>query len=313
MRLSLVLVLLALPAFGSNVLVVPDDEARARGVGDIVVEVLSNAGVTLKLAGPKAPITECTRQDDPAERRKCLSEFGTRATVSSVLFVAVTEDKKVITATLELVAQATGKLVKAITIKATTAKWEKQAGTQLKVLKGPINAQRFVAREIAREIPATKTGEPEPKPEPGEAKVEEPKAEEPAAKEEPAPEKAAVAGRDESRREPEADDRPVNTTLTPTDERPEVSVEDSEPTHAGAWTVTGVSLAAVAVATTVGLIGLAGKSRLDSAPNGLSPMSYGQATALQSASNTQLTVALIVGLVAIASGATAGLLWGYAQ
>lgn len=305
LALSLVVALGSLPALASSVLVVPSDEARAQGLGDVVVDVLGAAGVTVKLAGANAPVVGCARETNETTRRGCLAEYATRATTSTVLLVTVSEEKRQLRATLELVAQASGKELKTFRIKAPAERWQKQATSQLRGLARLALAQQYVAREVERELPPV-AEEPARGDEPRAATEDTP----PVAPREEAPAREDTARRAGPEPEPVRPDRPVDTRLTPGSDDPEMELEDSGPSHAAAWTFTGVGLVSAAVATTVGLIGLAGKSRLESAPNGLSTLSYGQALELRGASNGQLTVALVAGLVAIVTGTVAGLLWG---
>lgn len=304
-RCPLVLAIIASAASASNVLVVPSDDARALGLGDVVVEVLSNAGVPLKVAGAKAPAAACLRSGRAAERRACLVEVATQSNVSTVLVLTASEQRRVTVGSFELVSQATGKPLKAFTVRAPAARWARQATPQLRALKGLIGAQHFA------EPPAPRVeARVEPKPEPVEAKPEPVEA-----KPEPPPE--PVEPRPEPRPEPEptvvaASDRPTSTTLTPAVEPEPLGLTSKAParSHTLAWTATGVAVGAAALSGVLGGIGLASKGRLESAPDGIASLSHKQAVALQGQANGQLTGALVAGLVAVASGAAAGVLWG---
>jgi hypothetical protein len=65
----------------------------------------------------------------------------------------------------------------------------------------------------------------------------------------------------------------------------------------------------IPTAAAFGGLGLSAKSRLDHLDNGVSPLTYSQAVALQGQTNQDMTIALGAGIGAAVAAVIAGVLW----
>lgn len=274
MRWLVCCLMLPLTGHAASVLLVPVDE-KARVLSDELGEAFGAAKLIVKTAGPGSPALTCLK--DPA-REACLGNIGDKAKVVAVFVVSGALKGGKGTLTLELLAQ--GKVVK----KEST-----------KVNKGKVKAQ--MRAPIARLLKLLPKSEPS-------APVEVPKLTITETPREPEPEPVVA----------DAPRKAEPVALTPSRPRDDLSLQQPSLKQAkpkvAAWVVTGLAVAAAGTAATFGGLGLAGKGQLATAPEGVSPLSYSQAAALQQSSNTQLTIALGAGIGAGVSGVVAAILWG---
>jgi hypothetical protein len=272
----LVCSVLLLPVFANaaSVLLVPTDE-KARALAEELVEPFGAQKLTVKTAGAGSPAATCLKAKD---RVPCLTALAEKAKVMAVFVVsgAMKGAKGVLT--LELIAD--GKVIKKDSTKVNKGKVKAQ-------MKGPVEkllalVPRPSEEPVTQPARATVTDTPKD-PEPV-VVADAPKKEEPvltpAAKPEP---------------DPLALQQPM-----PKQPKPKV----------GAVVMTVLAVAAAGTAATFGGLGLANKNQLETAPNGVSPLSYSEATQLQQTSNTQLTVSLGTGIGAGVAGVVAAILWG---
>jgi hypothetical protein len=267
--------LLPLAAPAASVLLVPTDE-KARVLAEELVEPFGAQKLTVKTAGAGSPAVSCLKAKD---RVPCLTALGEKAKVIAVFVVsgAMKGAKGVLT--LELIAD--GKVLKKDSTKVNKGKVKAQ-------LRGPVErllamvprASDEPAAAPVRAIVTDTPKEPEP---PAVATTDVPKKEEPQLT---AP-------------QPQPDPLALQQPL-PKQSKPKV----------GAAIVTGLAVAAAGAAATFGALGMTNKAQLETAPNGVSALSYAEATQLQQTSNTQLTVALGAGIGAGVAGVVAAILWG---
>lgn len=270
MRWLICCLLLPLSAHAASVLLVPVDE-KARVMADELVEPFAAAQLTVKMAGGGSPAHKCLSVKPG--RDACLQGIAEKAKVVGVFIVSGALRGAKGTMTLELISGA------------RSIKKE-----SFKVQKGRIKTQLVdpVAR-LLELLPDAQNVEP----------VEQPKA------------VVTVATPTVDAPKKEA---PRELTPAPAPEPAPVLVETPMPRQpkpkVAAWVVTGLAIAAAGTAATFGGLGLAGKGRLETAPDGLSPLTHSQAAALQQDTNTQFTVALGAGIGAGVGGLVAGILWG---
>lgn len=278
MRWLVCCLVLPLTASAASVLLVPVND-KARVLADELGEAFGIAKLTVKTAGPGSPALTCLQ--DP-ERDTCLGNTGDKAKVVAVFIVSGALKGAKGTLTLEMLAG--GKVL----MKETT-----------RVNKGKVKVQ--MRAPIARLLKLLPKSEPSaPVAAPRLIITETPREPEPTVK------------------APTREDAPRKTesvALAPTQpDRDPLSLRATAPKQAkpkvAAWVVTGLAVVAAGTAGTFGGLGLAGKGRLETAPDGVSPLTYSDATALQQSTNTQLTIALGAGIGAGVSGVVAAILWG---
>lgn len=285
MRWLLCCLLFPLTASAASVLLIPVD-AKARVLADELAEPFGAAKLTVKTAGPGSPAFNCLT--DPA-RDACLAVLEEKAKVEAVFIVSGALKGARGNLTLEMLSKGT--VLKKETIKVSKGKVKVQLrgpiANLLKLLPkpgetAPVETPKVIATETPRE--------PEPVVEPPQRQPEPPQVVD-------APKKT----------------EPVVLTPTPPTSDP-LALKASAPRQVkpkvAAWVVTGLAVAAAGTAATFGGLGLAEKSRLETAPGGESPLSHSEAVALQQSSNTQLTIALGAGIGAGVSGVVAAILWG---
>ena len=276
--------LLPLSANAASVLLVPQDE-KARALADELNEPFTAAKLTVKMAGPGSPAVNCLA--DKATRLACLTGIGEKAKVVAVFVVsgAMKGNKGVLT--LEMLAG--GAVVKKESTKVFKGRVKQQMkGPIAQLLKLLPKGEPAAPTETPKVVVTQKDPEPDATPQPA---VVEPL---------------------------EVADAPkrVEPVLTPKAQQPndELALRGPAPRASkpkvAAWVMTGLAVVAAGTAATFGGLGLAGKGRLETAPGGVSPLSYSEAQALQQSTNTQLTVALGTGIGAGVSGVVAGILWG---
>lgn len=278
--------LLPLSANAASVLLVPQDE-KSRALAEELHEPFTAAKLTVKMAGPGSPAVSCLA--DKATRLACLTGIGEKAKVIAVFVVsgAMKGNKGVIT--LEMLAG--GAVVKKESTKVFKGRVKQQMkGPIAQLLKLLPKVEPTAPTETPKVVVTQKEPEPEPDATPEPAVVE--------------PLKVADAP------------KRVEPVLTPRAQQPNDELELRGPSpraskpKVAAWVMTGLAVVAAGTAATFGGLGLAGKGRLETAPGGVSPLSYSEAQALQQSTNTQLTVALGTGIGAGVSGVVAGILWG---
>lgn len=298
-------VLCAVPGWATSLLIVPRTEA-ARLTCENLVEVFTAQKLTVKMAGPKSAAVACLGKP-AAQRPACFLDATTKSRVDGVVLISSAKRGAQVTVTMELLSRATGKVHATQKVRAPA-----------KALKAKANVpvQRLVVEMLVEDAPArgqpgapvvaledgdeelaplgvVAVKQPEPPPEvlapPEDAK---PVAPEP-------PPKPVVA------------DAPKTVTLTPPvkDTPVVVAPGPSKGTNVPAIAVTGVAVAAAAAAAVFGGMAMASKAQLESAPNGISPLTYEEAVALQSRTNTHFTIALGAGIGAGVSAGVAAYLW----
>lgn len=273
------------------VVLVPTDD-RSRTTVEGILDALSVGDLKVKLSGPKAAATLCLAQPQ-ASRAACFVDAAAKSQVDGVVLFTATPRGAKFALSMQLLAASDGAVLDKENATAPKAKVRQSAATMMKRLATTLNQHE--AAKPPEPIAKVEPPKPEPvKPEPAPAVV---------AKPEPAPVK---------------NDKPVVTSLTPREkerEAPDLRLEDTAPRpgsggmRAAAWTATGVAIAAAGVAGTFGGLGMASKGRLESAPGGVSPLSYSDAVALQGTTNTQMTVAVGAGIGAGVAAAVATILW----
>jgi hypothetical protein len=311
-RLTVLAVLVAAPAWATSLLMVPQSEA-SRPVCESLVEVFTAQKMTVKMAGPKSTALACLSKPQ-AERGACFLDSATKSRVDGIVLISATKKGANVALTMELLSKKTG----------TTRATQKVKAPQ-KSLKAKANlpVQRLVVEMLLEDGPGTGTGgavasldegpveddelaplttvgttatSPEPAPiEPKPPVVEKP-VEKPA-------EVAHVAT-------PPAD-APKNVTLTPPVQDTPVVVAPgpSKGANVPAIVMTGVAVAAAAAAGIFGAMAMSSKGQLENAPGGVSSLSYSEAQALQSSANTNFTIALGAGIGAGVAAGVAGYLW----
>lgn len=280
MRWLVCCLLFPLTASAASVLLVPVDE-KARVLADELVDPFGAAKLTVKMAGPGSPALNCLKAPD---RENCLGNIGDKAKVVAVFVVSGSLKGGKGTLTLEMLAK--GVVLKKDSTRVNKGKVKAQMrgpiAALLKLLpksepSAPVEPPKLTVTETPRE--------PEPVPEPEPVKVADaPKKTEPVSLAPSTPSRDPLALK----------------TPAPKQSKPKVA----------AWVVTGLAVVAAGTAATFGGLGLADKGRLETAPNGQSPLSFSQATALQQSANTELTIALGAGIGAGVSGVVAAILWG---
>lgn len=278
MRWLLCCLLVPLSANAASVLLVPSDE-KARAMADELIEPFAAVNLTVKMAGTGSPAHVCLKVR--ATRDACLAGIEEKARVVGVFIVSGALRGARGTMSLELLSE--GKSLKKESFKVQKGRIKTQ-------LRGPVES-------LLKLIPEAESAVP----------VEQPRATVTEAVKQPEPVPVAAKPVDAPKKEAQvalAPAPPKETlelkTATPKAARPKVA----------AWVTTVLALGAAGTAATFGGLGLAGKERLEAAPNGVSALSYSEAAALQEATNTQLTVALGAGIGAGVSGVLAAIFWG---
>lgn len=305
-------VLLAAPGWATSLLLVPRTEA-ARPVCESLVEAFTAQKLTVKMAGPKSTAIACLGKP-AAERPACFLEAAKKSRVDGIVLISSAKRGAQLTVTMELLSKVTGKprttqKVKAPqkTLKAKANKPVQRLVVDMLLEDGPTPA------EGAAPIAALEDGpveDDELAPLPALGAQSEPPAEEPPVATPPEPAKPEAVVEAPPVKPPPAD-APTTVALTPPPKETPVVIAPvpQKGSPAAAITVTGVAVAAATAAALFGGMGLAGKAQLESAPNGVSPLSYDAARALQSSTNTNFTIALGAGIGAGVSAGLAAYLW----
>jgi hypothetical protein len=241
----------------------------ARPTCEALVEVFASQNVRVKLAGEKAEAIACVKK--ATGRTECLVDSLKRAKVDGIVLVTATPRGAQLTLAMQLLSR-TGE----------SERQEKVSGLKAKLLAW---ARPAVERTVAT-LQAVIVEEPQPVP----------------VVEKPQPTQPVVVS-----------DAPVEPKLTPREPpHPELVATPNapaRPSKAGAWVVTGVAIAAGGTAAAFGGLGLSAKGRLDHLDNGVSPLTYSQAVALQGQTNQDMTIALGAGIGAAVAAVIAGVLW----
>lgn len=269
--------LLSFSAHAASVLLVPQD-AKARDLADELSPALAAAKITVKMAGPTSPAVVCLL--DKAKRDTCLATIAEKAKVAGIFVIGGGFKGNRGNLSVELFAN--GATVK----RATAAVTKGRVATQAKGL-------------VASLLKLLPKGDPAPAPKPVVTEKEpeiEPVTPQPSTVTPDAPTRTEPMVLSPTPREPVVD---LQTPVTPAP-KPKVA----------AWIFTGLAIAAAGTAGAMGGLGLAGKTRLETAPDGVSDLTYQQATALQKDTNMQFTVALGAGIGAGVTGVVAAILWG---
>ncbi len=264
-----VLAMTVLTAAPPSVLIVPSSPA-ARPTCESLVEVFAAQNVRVKLAGEKAEATGCVKK--AAGRTACLVDSLERAKVDGIVLVTTTARGAQLTVAMQLLSR-TGE----------SERQEKVGGLKAKLLTWVRPAVERIVATLQAVI------------------VEEPQSVPVVDKPQPVPAPVRIA------------DAPVTPKLTPPEPaHPELVAAPpapARPSKAGAWVVTGVAIASGGTAAAFGGLGLSAKGRLDHLDNGVSPLTYSQAVALQGQTNQDLTIALGAGIGAAVAAVIAGVLW----
>lgn len=300
-------VLVAAPAWATSLLMVPHSEA-SRPVCESLVEVFTAQKMTVKMAGPKSTAVACLSKPK-AERGACFLDAATRSRVDGIILMTATKKGATISLTMELLSKKTG----------TTRATQKVKAPQ-KSLKAKANlpVQRLVVEMLLEDGPGTGTGgavaslddgpgddELAPLTAVGVAAVQPPPT-----PVEPAPTPVEKPVEVAQVTTPPAD-APTKVTLTPPVQDTPVVVAPgpSKGANVPAIAMTGVAVAAAAAAGIFGAMAMSSKGQLESAPGGVSSLSYSEAQALQSSANTNFTIALGAGIGAGVAAGVAGFLW----
>lgn len=265
-------------------LLVPQDD-KARALAEEINEPLTAQKLVVKMAGPSSPGVACLA--NKATRNECLHGIQDKAKSDAVFVVSGAMKGARGSLTIEMLVD--GKVVKKQTTAVAKGRVKQQTKGMLAQLIKLIPKGEAAAPVEAPKVTVTQK-EPEPEPEP----VKPP---------EPEPVKPVADAPKVTPRltpEPKRDDDLELRTPAPIAKKPKV----------GAWIFTGLAVAAAGTAGTFGGLGMAGKSQLENAPNGVSPLTYPEATALQQTTNTQFTVALGSGIGAGVAAVVAAILWG---
>jgi hypothetical protein len=284
MRWLVCCLMLPLSAGAASVLLIPVDE-KARALADDLIEPFGAVSLTVKMAGPGSPALNCLKD---AARDACLGTIGGKAKVVAVFVVSGALKGGKGTLTLEMLSK--GVVVKKDSFKVQKGKVKTQ-------MKGPIAA-------LIKLLPKPEATTPVEQPKVT-AVVETPK--------DPDPVEPPVRDPDP----PKVVDVPKKiepVALTPSKPPDDLGLK-SKPLPAkkpkvGAWVVTGLAIAAAGAGGTFGALGFMDKGRLETAPDGVSTLSYREAQALQQKSNLELTVGLGAGIGAGVAGVLAAILWG---
>lgn len=277
MRWLVCSLLLPLSASAASVLLIPVDE-KARVLADELIEPFGANKLTVKMAGPGSPALNCLKA---AAREACLENIEEKARVVAVFVVSGALKGSKGTLTLELLSK--GAVLKKDSTKVTKGKVKAQ-------MKGPIAS-------LLKLLPPSEPSAP----------VEAPKVTVTETKKDP----------DQAAEPVKVADAPKKTepvALTPSQSADPLALKTPGPKpvkpKVAAWVFTGLAIAAAGTAATFGGLGLSGKTKLETANEGVSTLSYSEAVALQQSSNTQLTVALGTGIGAGVTGVVAAILWG---
>lgn len=300
-------VLLAAPGWATSLLLVPRTEA-ARPVCESLVEAFTAQKLTVKMAGTKSTAIACLGKP-AAERPACFLEAAKKSRVDGVVLISSVKRRAQLTVTMELLSKVTGKprttqKVKAPqkTLKAKANKPVQRLVVDMLLEDGPTPAEGAAAPIAALEDGPVEDDELAPLPALGN---EQPPEETP-----PEPEKLPVVVEAPPVEPPPADvPKVVELTPPPKDTPLLVAPAPSRGPNVAAIAVTGVAVAAATAAALFGGMAMAGKAQLENAPNGVSPLSYDEARALQANTNTNFTIALGAGIGAGVSAGVAAYLW----
>lgn len=276
-------------AAASSVLLVPKG-AASRAVAEELIDVFSAQQVRVKLAGDRSPAEQCL---SAGARGRCLRGLEHQAKADGVVVLEAVTSGKQVKASFELLVE--GAVVRKDTVSAPTGKLAAKAEPVVQQL---MQAMKRANRPTVAKAPPA----PEPPPERlPEGSVVAPPVLKPVVESQP------VA--------PPPSDAPTATVLRPEASAPDVlRVSEVAPpapkVKVGALTATGVAVAAAVAAVAFGILGADSQSRLGNAPNGLSPLTYTEATALRDQSNTQFTVSVGAGIGAGVAATVAAILWG---
>jgi hypothetical protein len=323
--LAVLAVTCAVPAWATSLLVVPRTEA-ARPTCESLLEVFSAQKMTVKMAGPKSAAVSCLGKA-AAERPACFLDAQAKARVDGIVLVSAAKKDGQVVVTMELLSKVTGKV---------NATQKVKAPPPMLKAKANVPVQRLVVEMLVEGGPAKAGGAVEPL---------EPKDDElaPLSLGTPTPAAEEPKGAAEGPREPEETavrDEPKVTAVVPSEPPPEVKVQPAEPPkpvtdapkavalvpavtdapvvvapgpakgpNVPAIVLTGAAVAAATAAALFGGMALSSKAQLESAPNGISPLSYEQAVALQRSANTHFTIALGAGIGAGVCAGVATYLW----
>ena len=283
MRWLVCSLMIPLSAGAASVLLIPVDE-KARVLADELIEPFGAVSLTVKMAGPGSPASNCLKNPD---RDACLGAIGEKAKVVAVFVVSGALKGAKGTLTLEMLSKGT--VVKKDTFKVQKGKVKTQMKAPLAALMKLLpKSEPVVAVEPPKVTVVETPKEPDPIVEPA-VEPDPPRVVDVPKKVEPV---ALVPSRT-------SDPLAITTTLPPA-KKPKV----------GAVIVTVLAIAAAGAAGTFGGLGLAGKGRLETVTNGTSTLSYPDAQALQQTTNLELTVGLGAGIGAGVAGVLAAILWG---
>lgn len=294
MRALLLVLLLPVSAQAASVLLVPEDD-KARALAADLVDAFSAQKLVVKTAPAGSPAVNCLSKEGE-ERTTCLSAIGEKA--KSIGVFVVSGGLKGASGKLTLELLVNGAVAKKETTKVSKGKVKQQ-------MKGPLwNFIKLLPKADGTtapiEGPKVTVTDKDPEPEPVK------KDPDPVVKKEPEPVKDPVVVNDTPKK-----DEPK---LTPPPKKDELDLRTPAPKKnkpkVAAWVVTGLTIAAAGTAATFGGLGLAGKGRLEAAPNGESALTYDEAVQLQQATNTQFTIALGTGIGAGVGAVVSGILWG---
>ncbi|MEW5742192.1 MAG: hypothetical protein AB1938_24970 [Myxococcota bacterium] len=303
-------VLCAAPAWATSLLIVPRTEA-ARPTCESLVEVFSAQKMTVKMAGPKSAAASCLGK--PAgERPACFLDAQAKSRVDGIVLISATKKGQQVAVTMELLSKVTGKVNATEKVKAPVKALKAKANTpvqrlvvEMLVEDGPskggapvVGAEAGDEEELAP-LPTMKG----PTPPPEEPKVAvvlpvEPPPEVKAEVKPPEPPKPVTDVPKAAALVPAVKDTPVLVAPGP-----------AKGPNVPAIVLTGAAVAAATAAALFGGMALSSKAQLESAPGGISPLSYEQALALQNSANTNFTIALGAGVGAGVCAGVATYLW----
>ncbi|MBL8914033.1 MAG: hypothetical protein JNM17_25235, partial [Archangium sp.] len=264
----LFVLLLPVSAQAASVLLVPEDD-KARALAADLVDAFSAQKLVVKTAPAGSPAVNCLTKEGE-ERTTCLTGIGEKAKSIGVFVVSGGLKGASGKLTLELIVN--GAVVKKETTRVSKGKVKQQ-------MKGPLwNLIKLLPKADGAapvDQPKVTVTDKDPDPEPVPVK----KDPDPVVKKDPEPVKQdPVVVNDTPKKDepkltppPKKDDDLDLRTPAPKPGKPKVA----------AWVVTGLTIAAAGTAATFGGLGLAGKGRLEAAPNGESALTYDEAVQLQ--------------------------------
>ena len=260
----------------------------ARTVCEDLVEGFSSEKVRVKLAGEKSDAVACVKEKGP-ERTRCLTEALEQAKADGLVLVSAVVRGQQTLVTLQLHSR--------------TAEPQRQ-----EVARGPkARVAAFARPAVARTMNAFRALLAQEEKHRAEAEAAQVTASAPLPTASPAP-----PGRSSARDAPLASGKvePKEITLTFNNE---LALPSAPPaarrSPVPGWIAAGVAVAAIGVAAAFTGLALSSKSRLDMTTNGLSTLSYTEATQLKDQTNLDLSIALGAGITVLAAGGVAGVLW----